>query len=372
MSVADGLIVFLPSAGAEETEWMRVVDGAVVQDGAGAGWLSACGIAALPADCIVMLVPPADLTPLHWIAHPDLPVRQGRAAARLAALSSGIAPADSLFAADDGNDDPARAHIVAVAARADMQHWLLWAQHHGLDADLIVPAALLLPDPPDGYVRGQVGGMTLLRGTDVALVEDMAAMLLPPDTPVSDVSPDMIRRAAIAALDDPPLDLRQGTFAKRVQRVVDERALTRIAIWTGCILLASLLIALVGILRDKAETDRLDAESLAIARQAVPDASDAIQADAALDGRLAARGAGGRAFTAPVAGLMTAMQGAPGVALTTLSRDADGMLRATLASARAQDINIVLVALQSAGFTITATSAQGPDGRTLADITVRS
>src|SRR3546814_1151390 len=49
----------------------------------------------------------------------------------------------SLFAAADENDDPARPHCVAVAARADMQHWLLWAQHHGLDPDIIVPAPLL-------------------------------------------------------------------------------------------------------------------------------------------------------------------------------------------------------------------------------------
>ena len=104
----------------------------------------------------------------------------------------------------------------------------------------------------------------------------------------------------------------------------------------------------------------------------LPDASDPAQALAEMEGQLAARGAGGRAFTAPVAGLLSAMQDAPGVALTSLSRDPDGMVRATLASAKADDINIVLLALQAAGFTITATPSQDPGGRTLADITVRS
>src|SRR3546814_53124 len=51
-----------------------------------------------------MLVPPASLTVLHWISYPDLPVRQGRAAARLAAMAGGVASADSLFAATDRND----------------------------------------------------------------------------------------------------------------------------------------------------------------------------------------------------------------------------------------------------------------------------
>src|SRR3546814_13852654 len=74
-----------------EPLWTRIVDGAVVQEGAGINWLAACGLAALPKDCVVMLVPPASLTVLHWISYPDLPVRQGRAAARLAAMAGGVA-----------------------------------------------------------------------------------------------------------------------------------------------------------------------------------------------------------------------------------------------------------------------------------------
>lgn len=372
MSVREGLIVALPGDPADEPLWMRVVDGGIIQAGVGANWPSACGLAALPPDCRVMLVPPAALTPLYWVAHPDLPVRQGRAAARLTALASGMEPADRLFAADDANDDPAIPHVIAMAARADMQHWLLWAQHHGLDPDLIVPAALLLPAPDSGYTRGTLGGAVVLRGVDVALSGDLADAVAGPDMAVVDMSPDQINARAIAAFDDPPLDMRQGDFAKRVRRAIDGHALTRIAVWAGCILLVSLLIALIGIVRHHGEAGRLDDESLALARQVLPQASDVVQAEADLNARLAARGAGAYAFTAPVSGLMTAMQGAPGVAVTALSRDPDGMLRVTLAAARAADINIVLVALQAAGFTITATSSQDPGGRTLAEITVRA
>jgi hypothetical protein len=64
------------------------------------------------------------------------------------------------------------------------------------------------------------------------------------------------------------------------------------------------------------------------------------------------------------------MQGAPGVSLTRLGRGADGMVSATL-SGKPEDINIVLLALQGAGFTITANSTQAPSGQTTADITVR-
>ncbi|WP_022681093.1 type II secretion system protein GspL [Sphingobium bisphenolivorans] len=372
MSRSEALIVALPEAAEAEPLWMRVVDGAVVQSGAGANWLAACGLAALPEDAVVMLVPPAPLVTLHWVSYPELPARQGRAAARLLALAGAIVPGDQLFAASDENDDPARPHLIAVGARADMQHWLLWAQHHGLDPDIIVPAALLLPEISDGFGRGVVGAETVLRGADMALAGDLALPELIGDAVVRDVAAEEVNARAIAALERPPLDMRQGDFAKRVRRSLDKRTLERIILWSALILLVSLLIALVGMVRQHATANSLDADSLARAQQVVPGASDLGQAEAEMDRQLAARGAGSYAFTAPVAGLLSAMQDAPGVSLTTLSRDPDGMIRATLAAAKADDINMVLLALQAAGFTITATPSQDPGGRTLADITVRS
>ncbi|NWK96653.1 general secretion pathway protein GspL [Sphingobium lactosutens] len=372
MSSRDALIIFLPEMEQAPARWMRVIDGALVQSGEGTNWLAACGIAALPEQARVLMVTPAALVTLHWIVHPELPVRQGRAASRLSALAAGLLPADQLFAATDENDDPAKPHLVAVASRADMQHWLLWAQHHGLDPDIIVPAALLLPEPDTGFSRGIIAGDRVLRGEDIALTADMALPELIGGAAIVDVASGMIEGRAIAALDKPALDMRQGDFAKRVRRAVDKQALGRIALWTGLILLASLLIALVTIVRQNMEASRLDRDSLALAQQVLPNASDAAQAQVEMEGQLAARGAGGRAFTAPVSGLLAAMQDAPGVALTSLSRDPDGMVRATLAAAKADDINIVLLALQAAGFTITATPSQDPGGRTLADITVRS
>ncbi|HUD95082.1 type II secretion system protein GspL [Sphingobium sp.] len=373
MSSRDALIIFLPEREETSARWMRVIDGASVRSGEGANWLAACGIVALPEQARVLLVPPAALVTLHWIMHPDLPVRQARAASRLSALAAGLLPADRLFAASDENDDPTKPHIVAIASRADMQHWLLWAQHHGLDPDIIVPAALLLPEPESGcFVRGSIGGDAVLRSADMALTGDMALVQLVEDAAIIDAAPGAIEGRAIAALDKAPLDMRQGDFAKRVRRAIDKQAVGRIVLWTGLILLISLLIALVTIVRQNMEASRLDHDSLALAQQVLPNAGDAVQAQVEMEGRLAARGAGGRAFTAPVSGLLAAMQDAPGVALISLSRDPDGMVRATLAAAKADDINTVLLAVQAAGFTITATPSQDPGGRTLADITVRS
>ncbi|WP_336960044.1 type II secretion system protein GspL [Sphingobium aquiterrae] len=372
MSVRDGLIVTLPAAEGDAPTWMRVVDGGVTQAGAGTGWLAACGLAALPADGTVMLVAPAGLTALHWIAYPDMPARQGRAAARLAALSQSIDPADRLIAATDENDDPARPHVVAIAARSDVQHWLLWAQHHGLDPDMIVPAALLLPAPEEGFISGKMGGEHVVRGVAIASpAEDLLLhALLAGVAPVA-LPDDAVRAGMLAALAEPPLNLRQGDFAKRARRAVDWRQVQRMAVWCGCIAFISLAISLIAIVKLNADAGKLDAEAVAAAQSVLPAASDAALALEALDARLAERGAGAWGFTGPASGLFGAMQTAPGVSLTSLGRSADGTLRATLAAARAEEINGVLLAIQAAGFTITATSSQDPGGRTLADITVR-
>lgn len=369
MSVREGLVVALPEQG--EPLWLRVVDGSIVQKGQGANWLAACGLTELPSGAVVMLVPPAAMVTLHWFEYPDLAPRQARAAARLTALGSGIVPSDQLFAAADENDDPTRPHLIAVAARSDMQQWLLWAQHHGLSPDIIVPAALLLPEPEEGFNQGLIAGEWVLRGKDIALSVDISSHLLG-DAPIRDVAPDQVNALAIEALERPPLDMRQGDFAKRVSRSIDKGALARMLIWSGQIFLISLLIALVGVVRQHAAASSVNEESLMLARGVVPNASDLVQAEAEIDRQLAARGAGAYRFTAPVSGLLSAMQDAPGVALTSLSRDPDGMIRATLAAAKADEINAVLIALQASGFIITATPSQDPGGRTLADITVRS
>lgn len=376
MSTPDALIVALPQTDGDDCVWLRVADGTIVRRGRGANWLAANGLASLPDRTTIMLIPPPAQVTLHWAAYPDMPVRQARAAARVAALAAAMAPADQLFAVTDRNEDPARPHIVALAARTDMQHWLLWAQHHGLDPDMIVPAPLLLPEPEDGpedsFVRGEIAGTPILRGRAVAFVDEPGFALLRGEAPVRDIAPDAIDAAMLGALTHPPLDMRQGDFAKRVRRPVDAHALRRIALWCGLILLVTLLITLIGIGKAWMKARDLDEQSVVIARQVLLQATDAVAAETELTARLAARGAGGHGFTAPTAALLAAMQDVPGVTLASLSRDPDGTMRASLVGARVEDVNAVLVALQAAGFTVSVTSSQDPGGRTLADIMVRS
>lgn len=372
MSSRDALIVIVPGAADALPMWLRVVDGAVVQQGSGTDWLSACGLRDWPSGSAVMLVVPVEATTLYGIAMPELPVRQGRAAARLAALDSGIGQADTLIAVTDQQDDPAVAHLVAVAARADVQHWLLWAQHNGLDPDIVMPAALILPAPSEGFVRGVVGDEAVLRGVDTALsADDPIAAVLIGDAAVAEVPSAAVTEGLIAALDAPVVNFRQGDFAKRTRTSVDTQQLARIAMWCGFIALISLLITLVTIVKLNADASRLDADSVTVAQAVLPAANDAEAAERELTGKLLASGSGAYGFSGSSAGLLTAMQGAPSVGVTLLDRAQDGTLKVTLAAPKADDINIVLLALQAAGFTITATSSADPSGRVLADVTVQ-
>lgn len=372
MTVRDAMIVILPADADGAPEWLRVVDGGIVQTGRGTDWLSACGLQALPQGATAMLVVPTAATVLHNVAMPGLPVRQGRAAARIAAIDASIGQAESLLAVSLERDAGGTDHQVVVAARADMQHWMLWAQHHGLDPDIVIPGAFVLPQPEHGFVCGRIGQERLLRGDMLVLdADDPLAPVLTRDSEAITLSEDAVRSALMDALAAPEINLRTGDFARRTRQSFDVRQLARIAMWCGFIALVSLVIALIAILRLNSDARRLDAETIQIARAVLPQANDAIQAEREIDAKLAARGTGTYGFAGPVSGLYAAMRGAPSVALTLLDRSADGMVKATLAAPRAEDINVVLLALQAAGFTITATSSQDNSGRVLADITVR-
>lgn len=364
-------IIVLPSGREAPPVWYRVADDQIVRRGRGTEWLppeddedDAPGIGQ------AMLVLPPHATTLHWIACPGMTARQGAAAARLMALEASIGDAEQLHAAVAESSDDDTPHVVAVASRSTMAHWMEWANAHGIGQASFVPSALLLPEPETGFVRGQIGANDILRGTDTALeVDETVAELIVGDAPVSPVASDEIDGALLDALDAPPLDLRQGTYATRRPGLFDAARLRRIALLIGGILLASLLVALITILRLNAESARLDSQTVALAQTIDPSVSDPEMAEARITALLAARGGRG-GFTGMMAGLMSAMQANANVVITNLSQDADGSLRVQLAATRAEEINDVLIAIQEAGWRISANAVQQRGARLIADIMV--
>ncbi len=143
----------------------------------------------------------------------------------------------------------------------------------------------------------------------------------------------------------------------------------RIALLVGFIFLTVLLVSLVRIVRLNLEASGLDARTVEVARTVDPAVTDAADAELKIAARFAARGGNG-GFTGTMAGLMSAMRGVPAVSLASVNQGADGSLRVQLAAARSEDINTVLIALQDAGWRISANAVQQQGGRLVADIVV--
>lgn len=378
------------SEGGERAYWWRIIDGQVTQQGDRLGWLhpshSAGQSGPLAPEALVMGLAPAADTGLHRAAFPDLAPRQAEAAARLLAAEQSIAPASALHVAMGAEREGDGSRTMAVVADAAMERWIGWAAGHGLDLASIVPSALLLPDsgptPADTgngpsrepMVRGIVAGEDIVRAGDYAFVADPALIehIAGTEAAIRTVGAEDIEAAMIAACDAPPVELRSGRFARRPAAMFDAAFIRRAAMLVGAILLVSLLITVARIGRTYADIARLDAMARANVAKTLNPAPELEAAIPQLDARLAALGGGPARVTAPLAALLKAMDTSPAVSIDTLAWRGDGTLSVTLGAPRPEDINLVLIAIQAAGYTITAQPRAGTDGRALGDITIRS
>jgi general secretion pathway protein L len=350
--------------------WLRVVDGRVVQRGHGSDWRAAMGLAALSGDEAAMLVVPSGAVALHWIACPGMTVRQGAAAAPFMAMEASIGGVGGLHAATAPAGEPEQPHIVAVVATATMARWIGWCGAAGAPDAVLVPAAMLLPPVEEGFVAGRIGGETVLRGVDCALgAEETHAPLIVGDAPVRQMEDEAVEEALMAALAAPPLDLRQGSYAVRQAGAFDQAWQRRVAALAACVVVVGLLIALVTMVRLRWEASSLDARTLALAREVVPEASDVADAQARLAAKVATRGVG-EDFTGTAAALLAAMQGVPGVTMTGLSQPAGDMVHVQLSAPRPEDITLVLSALQNAGWRISTDSVRQQGAQAIADISM--
>lgn len=427
MSAANGWIIVLPSGpdgtpdapeGRNGTDgaplWLRVADGRIVARTAHAA------SEPVPArgERVLLVVPTRYATMRRVRLKAAMPAAQARSVAVRLARDDSIAEAEDLHVvpfledeqAEAAGADTAPAPLVATVARADLAHFIAWCRHRGIDPTIVLPAAALLPAPRpedagDGTANdelageetaggdgaadgahgddatglvctvGRVGGAAQVRAPDWLAERDAPGMerFLAGATLV-DLDEAAVEQALIAALAAPPVNLRTGDFAPKQGLGFGGASLRRLAFRAAAILLLGLIlelgIDLALIAHYRASAARLDARTVAVAQTVLPSVSGAGEAAAAVDGLLAGKGSG-VGFTGPVAGLMAAMQPVPGVSLAQLSLEEDGLVHATLASARAESINRVLLAVQAAGYTITATSSTDPGGRVVAEITVK-
>nr|WP_277924333.1 type II secretion system protein GspL [Sphingomonas sp. CROZ-RG-20F-R02-07] len=350
-------LLFLPSGDAE-WRWMRVAD-ARVEEGLG-----------IPADdAPVIAIAPAEAVTLHWAELPMRSTAQGIAAARILAGEASASPLAELHVAvgDEGSAE----RPIGVVGAATMHSWLTMLASAGIDPLAIVPAPMLLPRPEQGYVRAELGGSGVVRGSSSGFAdEDRLTELV-----THGIAPETLDRTTLAAsvarvADAPGLDLRQGPFARRKRFAIDW-ALVRRLVWLSvAVLSVTLAIDLVKIARYDFGADALQARADALAGQSLPRGETVTDPARQLDERLARVRGPGQGFSATTAAVFAAVRGLPGVDLTALDFQANGDVRIGVATDRESAATDLKRALEAAGFTVRAGVFQSNAGRVTGEMTV--
>lgn len=360
-------LLFLPDAAERPVAW-RAYDDDGRQTGAGDD-VATCA-PDLPEARIVAIAPAAD-TMVNWAELPALAPAQARAAARLLAAENSAVPLDTLHVALGDADERGDRPIVSVD-RALLAGWISRLEALGHEPDAIVPAALLLPRPEDGFVRGEIAGQSLLRSRSSGFLEEAGlAELIVGTSPVVTLSPAETEAAMLAAIADPVIDLRDGGFAKRRPWQVDWKLLRRLALLGAGVLLVTLLIHLALILKYSTSADAIELRTRAVAQSALPGGNGDANALFALDERLAAARGGGAGFSTTAAAIYAAVRAVPNVELTAFDFAVDGSLRIMLAAATPEDIAAFQRQLERYGFDGTATQPRVEAGRQMVEMTVR-
>ncbi|MDD1450748.1 type II secretion system protein GspL [Sphingomonas sp. H160509] len=163
---------------------------------------------------------PADAVTLHWAELPSRSAAQATAAARILASEASASPLAELHVAvgDEGATD----RPIGVVGAATMRDWLLMLAEAGVDPVAVIPAPMLLPRPEEGYARAELAGSGVVRGTSSGFADEARLTeLVTGGTAPATVDRDTLEAAIVAAVASPPLDLRQGPFARRRRFAID-------------------------------------------------------------------------------------------------------------------------------------------------------
>jgi general secretion pathway protein L len=352
-------LLFLPS-GDLGYRWLRLGDGGAIVEGEG-----------LPAsaDEAIVAAAPADAVTLHWAALPARSPAQAIAAARLLVAEASATPIAELHVAVGEEGEGERP--IAVVGMGMMAGWLAELATHGVDPVAMIPAPLLLPRPDEGYVRGLIAGAALVRSRTTGFADEARLSdLVIGDAPQAVLDRSDLDVALAGALAAPPLDLRQGPFARRRRIGIDWALIRRLALLGAAILAVTLAIDLVRIAKYSFGADALEARAEALGRTGLARGETVTDVDRQLAERLSAVRGPGLGFSTTTAAVYAAVRATPGTELTALDFQSNGSLRITVAAARESLPTDLKRALEAAGFTVTAGTFQSANGKVTGEMTV--
>lgn len=334
---ASTLLVFVDETGAPGC-WLRLAEGGVD-----------CGVASdeLPAAGRTVLAVPGEAVAIHWLdLDGGLAPAQAAAAARLMLADASAEPLADMHAAVGRAE--AGLTPVAMVPSARLAAWLAAAP---FDPDAVVPSPMLLAPPEQGYVRREIGAVSDYRAlaSAFALEPELAAAIVG-DAPVETVDEAGFEARLPDLLAGPPLDLRQGGFARRRRWRIEGGRTRRIAMLAILLGLVSLAVQVAAILSYTFAADRLEAETEA----------------------LAAAGGGGPGFSAAASMLFEAIRATPNVELSRLEYRADGSLAATVMMDSPATLAALQDRLEQAGLRVEPGEQRTAGGRPVAELTVRA
>ena len=345
------LLVFADAAG-EPRSWRLLSGGSVVGRGD--------DVAELPPQQewvqVVLAVPGTDVT-MHWLELAEtLTPAQAVAAARLQIAEESAEPIGDMHVAAGRRENGLTA--IALVPSARMTEWMDKAGPLAVEPDVILPAPMLLMPPGEGLVRYRGGEVPDYRGTARAFsLEDELAELVLGDLRVTDIE-DELREAGLApVLADPPINLRQGPFARRRQVVIDWGRTQWLLTLALILLMASLAIEIVTIVRTNIAAAQYEREAIA-ARQP------------AGTGRPGARPAAAR-YGAIAGALFEAVRETPAAELTQMVYQPDGALRASLLADSQATLDSLRARIETRGMQAAGGLPTNLGGRAAGDITIR-
>ena len=368
------LLIAFPATADEALYWWHVADGAVQAWGCDPDPLTASqayGPDAAKTDVSVIALVPSHLTSI--MSHEVISganERQMLAAATIAATAQSLESEKVHIVAAI---DSAGGVVTASVGRDILSSGLVHLQALNIDPDTIIPSGWLLPVAGDGAVFADFGFDQVVRADNIIATDDPALReFLFADRVITPITGDAFDAMLVAASEKADLNFRSGPFAKKTQRAMDAKQKRRLGWMAAALVIISLAIPLVQLAQYHWAASAAEEAALARAAAVVGEQENPDSAERALDQRLIAENRGNIMFPVPASALYSALQQVPNVSITRMAYGENGIVSATLSAVRNEDINPALLAMQEAGFIITATPRTDATGSAQADITVRA